>query len=93
MLNDVVLHEIDIIIQKQMMVMKFNAEGEDRRIRLMEFIQSSDESQLSRENRKNILEKVYNMKMEVLGTTWKLSNICATHRIRHKEEVITDSVD
>ena len=92
-LNDLVLHEVDIIIQKQIMVMKFNAEVEDRRIRLMEFIQSSDESQLSRENRKNILEKVYNMKMEVLGTTWNLSSNCATHRIIDKEEVINNSVD
>ena len=92
-LNDLDLHEIDIIIQNQIMVMKFNTEVEDRRIRLMEFIQSSDESQLSRENRKNILEKVYNMKMEAMGTTWKPSSNCATTRIRDKEEVINASVD
>ena len=68
-LNDLFLHEIDIINQKQIMIVKFNTEVEDRRIRLMEFIQTSDELQLSRKTCKNILENVSNMEMEVLRTT------------------------
>ena len=96
MLNILVHHEIDIISQKQIMMMQYNAEVEDRRMRLIEFIQSSDELQLSRETRKNILENVYNMKMEVLRTTKvnkELSNNCARHIIKDKEEVIDTSVD
>ena len=69
MLINLVLHEIDIIIQKQIMIVKINAEVEDRRVRLMEVNQSSEELQLSSETRKNILENVSNMKMEVLRTT------------------------
>ena len=68
-LINLVLHEIDIIIQKQIMIVKLNAEVEDRRVRLIEFIQSSEELHLSRETRKNILENVSNMEMEVLRTT------------------------
>ena len=64
MLIKLVFHEIDIIIQKQIMIVKINAEVEDRRVRLMEVNQSSEELQLSSETRKNILENVSNMEME-----------------------------
>ena len=54
-LINLVHHEIDIIVQKQIMIVKFNEEVEDRRVRLMEFVQSSDELQVSRKTRNNIL--------------------------------------
>ena len=63
--------------------MKFNEEVEDRRVRLMEFVQSSDELQVSRKTHNNILENVSNMQMKVLGTI----------KTNNHEEVIDNSVD
>jgi hypothetical protein len=67
-LINLVFHEIDIITKKQIMIANLNDEVEDRRIRLVEFIQSSDELGLSRKACGNILENVSNMKMEVMRT-------------------------
>ena len=63
-----VLAEIDIIIQKQVMIVNYNMELEDRRIRLMEFIQTSVDLNLSERDRENLIVNVSNMKMEVVGT-------------------------
>ena len=60
-------HEIDIIIQKQIMVAKYTAKLEDRRERLMEFIQTSPDLNLSEKVRNNLMENVINMKIEVIG--------------------------
>ena len=63
-----VLEEIDIIIQKQVMIVNYNMELEDGRIRLLEFIQTSVDLNLSETARENLVVNVSNMKLEVVGT-------------------------
>ena len=60
--------EIGIIVQEQIRIVNYNTELEDRRRRLMEYVQSSTELDLSRGARENILENVSNMKMEISRT-------------------------
>ena len=75
-LINLVLHEIDIIIQKKFMMVNYNTELEDRRVRLMELIQNNDDINLSERGQQNLLQNVSNMKMEVLRTrdAYKPSN-------------------
>ena len=99
-LINLVHHEIDIIVQKQIMIVKLNEEVEDRRIRLMEFVQSDEDLQISSKARNDILENVSNMEMKVLCTTkvqkeavHELSSNFGTTKTTNKEEVIDDSVE
>jgi hypothetical protein len=61
-----ILDEIDIIIKEQIVIFMYNAELEDRRIRLMEFIQNSEELLISRKARENLVSNVSNMGIKVL---------------------------
>ena len=44
---EIVLHEIDIISNEQMRIVRYNDELEDRRLRLMEFIQRDENLEIS----------------------------------------------
>ena len=63
---NIVLHEIDIIVKEQIMIVRHNAFLEDRRIRLMDFIQNSEILDISNGARENLLKNVSTMEMKVL---------------------------
>ena len=48
---EIVLYEIDIIAKEQLMIVKYNIELDDRRLRLMEFVKNSEKLQISTEAR------------------------------------------
>ena len=47
---EIVLYVIDIIAKEQIMIVKYNNELEDRRLRLMEFVQNSENLEISVDN-------------------------------------------
>ena len=64
-MNDILLCEIDIIIQQQIWIAQYTSALEDRRLRLMEFIKTSEELKLSNLTRENLCVNVENMEIEL----------------------------
>ena len=62
---ELVLHEIDIVTKEQMMLVKYHNELEDRRLRLMEFVQNSEKLEISAEARDNLLHNVSDMELKL----------------------------
>lgn len=65
---NLVFHEIDIINQEQMKVAKYNSELEDRRQRLLEFIQKSEKISLTKAAHDYLVDHVSKMEQKVAGT-------------------------
>ena len=65
----IVLHEIDIITKEQVMLVKLHDELEDRRIRLIEFLQTSDKLEISEGSRENLLKNVSDMKITMSNSS------------------------
>ena len=61
-----VLDEIDIIIEEQIRIANCNAVLEDRRIRLLEFIRTSQELEISKRDHENLMVTVSNMELKVV---------------------------
>ena len=64
-MKDILLCEIDIIIQQQIWIAQYISALEDRRLRLMDFIQTSEELELSNQTRENLCVNVENMEIEL----------------------------
>ena len=64
----IVLEEIDIITNEQIKMIKYNEELEDRRSRLLEFIKTSENLNISKEAQKNLLQNIFHMEREILRT-------------------------
>ena len=62
----IVLEEIDIITNEQIKIIKYNDELEDRRLRLLEFLQRSRNLNISKEAQRNLLLNVSHMKLNVV---------------------------
>ena len=60
---------MDIIVQEQTKIADYNAWLENRRLRLMEFIQKTDNLPICGRARENLLESVANMEMKFLGNS------------------------
>ena len=63
---EIVLLEIDIIIKEQLKIFSYNAELEDRRLRLMDFVKHSEKLKVSEEWRENITTKVSSLEIKVV---------------------------
>ena len=61
----IVLHEIDIITKEQIMLIKYNEQLEDRRLRLEEFVRNSDKLEISEGARENLVQNVSDMELTV----------------------------
>ena len=57
---EIVLYEIDIIAKEQLMIVKYNNELDDRRLRLMEFVKNSEKLQISTETIFSIMFQIWN---------------------------------
>ena len=76
-----VLDEIDIITEEQKRIVNYNSVLEDRRLRLMEFIKTSEELEISNRARENLMVNVSNMEIRfVKQTTCKI-------KLKFKEDV------
>ena len=64
-----VLDEIDIITEEQKRIVNYNSVLEDRRLRLMEFIKTSEELEISNRARENLMVNVSNMEIRVVKQT------------------------
>ena len=62
---EIVLKKIDIISNEQMRIIKYNGELEDRRLRLMEFIQSGPNLEITSGARNNLIKNVTEMKLNL----------------------------
>ena len=65
---EIVLEEIGFITNEQIRIMKYNAEMEDRRLRLLEFIKRRENLRISKEAQTNLILNVSNMELKVLRT-------------------------
>ena len=63
---NLVLNEIDIIVKEQIMLVRHNEYLEDRRIRLMDFIQNSEMIDIWNEARTNLNKNVLTLEMKVM---------------------------
>ena len=64
-MKDILLCEIDIIIQQQIWISQYISALEDRRLRLMDFIQTSEEFEMSNQTRENLCVNVENMEIKL----------------------------
>ena len=81
---EIVLFEIDIIAKEQSMIDKYNNELEDRRLRLMEFVQNSGRLQISTEARDSLLQNVSTMELKVTkSSNLKGKNVTLKKKCRH----------
>ena len=78
-----VLDEIDIIIEEQIRIANCNAVLEDRRIRLLEFIRTSQELVISKRARENLIVTVSNMEIKVVQQIECKYQNQTTRRCRH----------
>lgn len=78
-----VLDEIDIIIEEQIRIANCNAVLEDRRIRLLEFIRTSQELEISKRARENLIVTVSNMEIKVVQQIECKYQNQTTRRCRH----------
>ena len=62
---EIVLHEIDIISNEQMRIVRYNDELEDRRLRLMEFIQSGESLEITSVAEDNLIKNLTEMELKV----------------------------
>ena len=67
----IVFHEIDIITKEQIMLVKYNEDLEDWRLRLMEFVKHSEILEISAGARENLLQNVPDMRLTVSNLTVK----------------------
>ena len=81
---NIVLHEIDIIVKEQIMIVRHNAFLEDRRIRLMDFIQNSEILDISNGARENLLKNVSTMEMKVLRVAQAVKDKDIDEKIQKK---------
>ena len=81
---NIVLHEIDIIVKEQIMIVRHNAFLEDRRIRLMDFIQNSEILDISNGARENLLKNVSTMEMKVLRVAQTVKDKDIDEKIQKK---------
>lgn len=65
-MRDILLCEIDIIIQQQIWISNYISVLEDRRQRLIEFIQTSEELEMSKHARENLIDNVENMEIKLV---------------------------
>ena len=65
-MRDILLCEIDIIIQQQICISNYISVLEDRRQRLIEFIQTSEELEMSKHAHENIIDNVVNMEIKLV---------------------------
>ena len=65
---EIVLEEIAFITNEQIRIMKYNAEMEDRRLRLLEFIKRRENLRISKEAQTNLILNVSIMELKVLRT-------------------------
>ena len=81
---EIVLYEIDIITKEQTMIVKYNNELEDRRLRLMEFVKNSEILEISAEARQNLLHNVSDMELKVTKSfNVKGKNVASKKKCRH----------
>ena len=59
---EIVLHEMDITSNEQMRIVRYNDELEDRRLRLMEFIQRGENLEITPGAKANLIKNVTEMK-------------------------------
>ena len=78
-----VLDEIDIITEEQKRIVNYNSVLEDRRLRLMEFIKTSEELEISNRARENLMVNVSNMEIRVVKQTKCKSKTQIQRRCRH----------
>ena len=64
-MKDILLCEIDIIIQQQIWMAQYISVLEDWRLRLMDFIQTSEELTMSNQTRENLCVNVENMEIKL----------------------------
>ena len=67
----IAFHEIDIITKEQIMLVKYNEDLEDWRLRLMEFVKHSEILEISAGARENLLQNVPDMRLTVSNSTVK----------------------
>ena len=63
---EIVFVEIDIIMKEQLKIFSYNAELEDRRLRLMDFIKHSEHLKVSKELRENMTTKASSLEIKVV---------------------------
>ena len=80
---EIVSVEIDIITQEQMRIAKLNFVLEDRRLRLMEFLKSREELNISKRARENLIVTVSNMETKLVKQTQEKLGKQSTRRCRH----------
>ena len=64
-MKDILLCEIDIIIQQQIWIAQYISALEDWRLRLMDFIQTSEELTMSNQTSENLCVNVENMEIKL----------------------------
>ena len=83
---ELVLHEIDIVTKEQMMLVKYHNELEDRRLRLMEFVQNSEKLEISAEARDNLLHNVSDMELKLTkSSNFKGNNFGLKKKCRYDD--------
>ena len=64
---ETVMMEIDIIIQEQTKIANYTVWLEDRRLRLMNYVQKTNCLKISESGRKTLIKNITNMEIKVLG--------------------------